>query len=393
MSSQTNLMGSYGEWVDSITADGPSELSFRHESRTDRESWRATARELVSECLSRPETGGVPETVIEDQYSYDGLRMEELSWRLPYGNPTKAVLLKPEDTSEKLPGILALHDHSGDKYFSRRKIVKTRDTAHSLMKDHRERLYGGDAWANEIAKRGYVVLVHDGFTFGNRRIRPEKVPEDVRDGVSGRVTEESDSIETEEPDSIEAYNRWAGDYESVIAKSLFCASTTWPGVMLAEDQRALDVLCDRNDVDETRIGCGGLSGGGLRTVYLGGMDPRIRCAVCAGMMTTWRDFMLNKAHHHTWMVYTPLLARSLEYPEIFTLRVPRAALVLNNRNDHLFTMEEMERADDIIRAVYDKAGVSDRYQCSYYPGSHKFDREMQTEAFEWFDRMLAAVNP
>lgn len=385
MSSQNNLIGSYGELADSITADGPSELSFRHESWTDRESWRATARERVSELLSRPTTGETPETVIEDRYSYDGLRIEELSWRLPYGNPTKAVLLKPEDTSEKLPGILALHDHSGDKYFGRRKIVKTEDSAHPLMKAHREWLYGEDAWANEIAKRGYVVLVHDGFTFGNRRIRIEEVPEDVREGVSGRITEESDSIE--------AYNRWAREYESVIAKSLFCAGTTWPGVMLAEDQRALDVLCDRSDVDETRIGCGGLSGGGLRTVYLGGMDPRIRCAVCVGMMTTWRDFMLNKAHHHTWMVYTPLLARSLEYPDIFTLRVPRAALVLNNRNDHLFTMSEMKRADRIIREVYDKAGVSDRYRCSYYPGSHSFDREMQAEAFEWFDRILSAVCP
>ena len=36
----------------------------------------------------------------------------------------------------------------------------------------------------------------------------------------------------------------------------------------------------RDDVDANRIGCGGLSGGGIRTVFMGGLDPRIKCAVC-----------------------------------------------------------------------------------------------------------------
>ena len=36
---------------------------------------------------------------------------------------------------------------------------------------------------------------------------------------------------------------------------------------------------------------GGLSGGGLRTVYLAGTDDRIACACCVGMMTTWLDYL------------------------------------------------------------------------------------------------------
>ncbi len=78
-----------------------------------------------------------------------------------------------------------------------------------------------------------------------------------------------------------------------------------------EDQRALDYLCSREDVDSERVGCAGLSGGGLRTVYLGGIDARIRCACCVGMMSTWRDYLLDKCHTHTWMIYIPLLPRDL----------------------------------------------------------------------------------
>jgi dienelactone hydrolase len=109
---------------------------------------------------------------------------------------------------------------------------------------------------------------------------------------------------------INRYDKLAGDLETILEKSLLCAGTTWPGVYVVEDQRALDVLCARPDVDATRIGCGGLSGGGMRTVYLAGLDDRIGCSVAVGFMTTWRDFLLDKCFTHTWMTYVPLLRRT-----------------------------------------------------------------------------------
>jgi hypothetical protein len=50
----------------------------------------------------------------------------------------------------------------------------------------------------------------------------------------------------------------------------------------------------------------------------------------------------------------------------------------------------MERADRILTAVYKKAGAADHYRASFYDGPHKFDLEMQKEAFAWFDRWLKA---
>jgi len=174
----------------------------------------------------------------------------------------------------------------------------------------------------------------------------------------------------------------------VMAKSLFSAGTTWPGVFFAEDRKALDILCAREDVDPGRIGCGGLSGGGMRTVFMGGLDPRIKCAVCVGFMTTWNDFLLNKSFTHTWMTYVPVLPKELDFPEILGLRVPLPTLVLNDIEDDLYTVPEMRMADRILGEVYRKAGAAERYKCSFYPGEHKFDTAMQEEAFGWFDRWL-----
>ena len=289
-------------------------------------------------------------------------------------------MLKPANAVGRLPAVLALHDHGGNKYFGTRKISRITKDPHPLMVAHQDRYYGGVAWANALAKRGYVVLIADAFAFGSRRIRVEGLAEVVRRGL----TEQN----PESPEEIQKYNAWAGEHEHILSKSLFSAGTSWPGVFVAEDQRALDYLCTRPDVDPERVGCGGLSGGGLRTVYLTGADPRIRCSAAAGMMTTWRDFLLNKCHTHTWMVYVPGLPVDLDYPEIISLGMPNPVMVLNNHEDQLFTVSEMERADAILKDVYRKAGAADRYQAKFYPGLHKFDRDMQADAFGWFDKWL-----
>jgi hypothetical protein len=48
----------------------------------------------------------------------------------------------------------------------------------------------------------------------------------------------------------------------------------------------------------------------------------------------------------------------------------------------------MERADAILRETFERAGGADRYRGNFYDGEHKFDREMQADAFDWFDRFL-----
>jgi dienelactone hydrolase len=379
---EANMIGAYGPWGAGLLGEGPARLSFR-QARFEAgaiDAWRGPARQRLQDCLRQPDTGGVPRAQVQHQLEYDGLHVEHLSWQLPYGPPTEAVFLKPAGARGRLPAVLGLHDHGGNKYFGWRKISQISDQVHPMMRTHHEKYYGGVSWANELAKRGFAVLVHDAFAFASRRVRVGDVPPVLRKKLK--------EVNPESADEIKAYNQFASEHEDEMAKSLFCAGTTWPGVFTAEDQRALDYLCARDDVDPARVGCAGLSGGGLRTCYLAGLDDRIRCACCVGMMTTWRDYLLNKCYTHTWMIYIPGLPTDLDYPEILGLRAPLPTMVLNDNEDQLFTLPEMRRADRILSEVYAKAGARDRYQCSFYPGPHKFDRPMQAEAFAWFERWL-----
>jgi len=377
---QLSVIGLYGPWAASLTKNKIPAFSFRNPEWSDVETWRPGARKRVMERMAIPDIGPSPKHRVVRELVYDGLLIQELEWQLPYGRTTRALLLKPADTKKPLPGVLAFHDHGGNKYFGYRKITRTQNAEHPVIVAVQKEYYSGLAWANELAKKGYVVLVPDAFAFASRRVMMQDVPKSLR--------QELNDEEPDDPVHISAYNKWASEHEAIMAKSLFSAGTTWPAVFFAEDRVALDILCSLDEVDVKRIGCAGLSGGGLRTAFMGGLDPRIQCAVCVGFMTTWKDFLLYKSVNHTWMIYIPLLPAELDFPEILGLRAPLPTLVLNDMDDDLYTPAEMRTADLILSEIYKKAGAHDRYRCSFYPGPHKFDAAMQTEALAWFDHWL-----
>ncbi len=379
-----SIIGVYGEWANGLM-ENPPKLSLRNNKWKDVDSWRGPALEKAQELISSPDLGKTPKVAIQKKYTYDGLDIEELSWQLPYGRETQAILLKPQGAKGPLPAILGLHDHGGNKYFGKRKITRTSDHSHPMMADHQKAYYEGNAWANEIAKKGYVVLVHDAFDFASRRV----MFEDMTEIPWGHcATKGMSDNNPEDIENIKAYNTWAGEHEHIMAKSLFCSGTTWPGVFLAEDKIALNILGERKDVDAENLGCAGLSGGGVRTVFLGGMDHRIKCAVCVGFMTTWTDLILAKSYTHTWMTFAPLMPNYFDFPEILALRAPLPTMNLCNDQDGLFTLSEMKKADKILQDVFKKAGAHENYKGNFYPGIHKFDAQMQNDAFNWFDKWL-----
>jgi dienelactone hydrolase len=402
-SSKSSLMGAYGSWIEERVSACGSAYSFLDDRWSDVSAWSGEAKKLFAAHI-RAQDIGLPAVEVTGRRIHDGLAVEELAWKLPYGPATRAWFLKPENAPGRLPAVLALHDHGANKYFGKQKIADAGTGTHPQVENYRNLYYGGRPWANELAKRGYGVLVHDVFPFESRKILPSDLPGfvvertmldplDVQEPTpetiaSGQACSAYDVSDAESMPEIDRYNAFAGQYESTIAKSLFCAGLTWPGVVLAEDRVALEYLSSRPDIDPDRIGCGGLSGGGLRTNYLAGSDSRICCSVTAGFMTTWADFAEHSAYTHTWMIYIPGLPPSMDFPDILAMRAPLPSLVQSTRDDPLYSPDEVRRAEALLAATYKKAGAGDRFKMSYHDGPHRFDVTMQDEAFAWFDRWL-----
>jgi dienelactone hydrolase len=312
---------------------------------------------------------------VDSVSSNGGVVTEEISYDLPYGPRTRGFFLYPESRESKLPGFLALHDHGGFFYFGKEKIVDSKIQSESLS-EFRRIHYGGRSWANELARHGFAVLVIDVSLWGSRRVSLKS--------VNPELTRFLEDEEIGPERYISEFNRyWDSTEASITISTMLNAGACWPGVHLYEDQRSLDYLLSRSEVDPERIGCGGLSMGGQRTLYLAGMDPRIKFAVCVGFMSTIREMLRNRIRGHGIGFYVPGLVRLLDLPDVISLHAPAPLLVQYNNQDGLFTLEGQQKADRKIAGVYAKMGKSENYLGRFYDGKHKFDLGMQEEAFRW----------
>ena len=148
-------LGIFSDLVDEAHRQGPLYPLAVPGTATQRK-----VRDILGFCHG-PET---PLDVrVEQTWERDGLSGERITWTVGYGPRTEAYLLKPAGTTTPLPGIVALHDHGGFKFFGKEKIADGPADTPQVLVDYRNGGYGGRAFANALAKEGFVVLIttHD----------------------------------------------------------------------------------------------------------------------------------------------------------------------------------------------------------------------------------------
>ncbi|MCL2096245.1 MAG: S9 family peptidase [Oscillospiraceae bacterium] len=376
------ITGKYFDMVKEHIGQMNYPASFLSDKYSDVKQWQEEARAEVRKLLNYNPPETPLDTAIHDEYIKDGLVYQHISYAQPYGPRTEGILMRPENIQGKLPGFIALHDHGAYKYYGKEKITLPKNSP-ECMREYRDMYYGGRAWASELAARGYIVFVPDLFLWGSRKIRPEDIPPQyLQQWQSGLDCPEGSE------EYIDAYNKYASYAESDIAKTFIKAGMSWAGIVIYEDMRAMDFLLTQPYVDSENIGCAGLSGGGLRTVLLSAMDERIKCSCCVGFMSTSAELALYKVYTHTWMLYIPGLTNLMDFADLYSMHGVKPAMVLYDTDDPLYTAKGQEEADGRLKRIYEKMGSPELYSGHFFPGPHKFDREMQDTAFRFFDKWL-----
>ena len=172
-------------------------------------------------------------------------------------------------------------------------------------------------------------------------------------------------------------------------RELNWAGTTWAGVNYGDDSRCVDYLLSRPEVDGARIGCTGLSGGGWRTNILAALEPRIKAVVSVGRMTTGDT---QQAYNLQGAVGTFCLLSGvcdrLDIPDLIAMASPKAYMVVSGTQDLLFPPLGQQDAANQIAEAYRWADCADRFRSYMPPKPHCYDREIQEQALQLFDRHL-----
>jgi dienelactone hydrolase len=322
---------------------------------------------------------------VERRWEDEGLTGEEVSWSTGYGPRTHAYVLMPVDSRRPLPAMVALHDHAGFKFYGKEKIADGPDGQSPGLVDFRKEYYEERAYANALAREGFLVLVHDTFLWGSRGFPLETMLEVVGEDTEARL--QTPRPATDAPDEIIRYNMATGFHEHWVAKYCNILGTSLAGVVSHEDRIATNYLLSRPEVDANRVGCIGLSGGGNRAAMLNATHDAIRATVIVGLMSTYEG-LLDHNMAHTWMLFPFGWSRYGDWPDLAACRAPSPLLSQYNLQDQLFSEEGMWDAHTRLITLFTSTGHPENYTGQFYPGLHKFDLEMQAAAFDWLKKKL-----
>jgi cephalosporin-C deacetylase-like acetyl esterase len=160
--------------------------------------------------------------------------------------------------------------------------------------------------------------------------------------------------------------------------------------MVAESRRALDVLAERDEIDASRLGLLGASGGGWSGIFTAALDDRVQAAAIVCIVNTHRG-QIRAARGTGWdgavclCNQLPGLAAIGSIAEIMALTAPRALLQVNAVDDPPFPIEGARRVAEELRELhpaFDYAEVS---------GGHGLRPEARAVAVEWLCRRLGAT--
>jgi len=309
-----------------------------------REETRATLRKLLGDLPPRPRTPGVK---VLKQEEREGYRLDKLLIDNGAGAQIPAWLLVPKGPGP-FPGILYCHWHAGQYALGKEELWLEAPDKNGTR-------------GETLVRRGYVVLAIDAYGFGERS------------GLG--------------PDGPK---QKGGQEELSLSKAFLWMGRSLWGMMVRDDQIALDVLSGRPEVDPKRLGATGISMGSTRTWWLAALDDRVAASVGVCCLTRYEDLLrAGELKAHGIYYFVPGLLKHFDTEAVTSLIAPRPFLTLSGADDSGSPAPGVKKINDFCAEVYRLYGKPASFKGMLYPGvGHVYTPEMWKEMLEWFDRHL-----
>lgn len=160
------------------------------------------------------------------------------------------------------------------------------------------------------------------------------------------------------------------------------------GVEVWNGLRGLDYLETRPEVDRTRIGVTGRSGGGAMSWYIAAVDDRIKAAAPVAGITDMTSHVADKLiNGHCDCMYFVNTYR-WDFCTVAALIAPRPLLLGNSDADKIFPVLGYRAVFAGYRKIWDLHGAADRIGMLETKGPHTDTKELREGVFAFMNRWL-----
>lgn len=336
-------------------------LAWGKAEEKDFAKWKAQARHVLAECMQNLQPAPKAYVMeVTDREQRDGYEAYKIRFNLSEWSRVPAYLLVPEGEGP-FPAIVLLHDHGAHFSIGKEKMVRPFYVAPEVMEDADQwarQCYDGQYVGDYLARHGYVVLAVDALFWGERG---------RKEGTSY-------------------------DAQQALASNFLQMGASWGAFINVDDMRSAEFLASQPFVDKKRVGSLGFSMGAYRSWMLAALTDVVRASASVCWMNTTEHLMTLTNNQNkggsAYAMLIPALRRYLDYPHVASIACPKPTLFFNGTRDKLFPIEGVRDAYREMEAVWKSQGASDRLVTKLWDEKHFFNKEMQKETLEFFDRWL-----
>ena len=304
-------------------------------------------KEKLLQCLGGewPEGDVLNVEVVAAVQQKEGYRIETLRFEAEPGDWVPALLLVPDGASGAAPrpAVAVWHQHGGQYHLGKSEPA-------GLVGDPMHHT------GAELAKLGYVVLCIDALAFEERQ------------DPAGKLK--------------------GGSYERFVFLDyvLKGKSLAWKNIL--DMRRAVDLLCQRPEVDADRIGCYGHSMGSTHVWLVGPFEPRLKCLVGNCCLPTYKA--IHDEHLlHCFPNFVPGWWQHGDTPEIAAMIAPRALHLNLGDTDGGSPIAQARAGVEQIAKAYADAGAAENFSAFIESDTgHVLSEAMWDHVKSWFAEHL-----
>lgn len=250
-------------------------------------------------------------------------------------------LLKPKESRfKKNPVIIAPHGHGSGGKAAVAGVWNRPDIREAALRQNY-------TYGTAMADQGFYVFCPDARGFGERR-------------EAGRQGEEPE--------------QYMGCSCREISHMALGLGLTVTGLWVWDLMRLLDYIETRPDCDRDRIGCMGLSGGGMQTLWLSALDDRVSFAAVSGYFYGYKDSLLEMNTNCS-CNYVPRLWEAVDMGDVGALIAPRPFVIESGTEDHLNGRRAMVNVLEQVETVRKAYGL--------FHSEHAFVHDMFEGKHQW----------
>ncbi|WP_292034304.1 MULTISPECIES: alpha/beta hydrolase family protein [unclassified Brevundimonas] len=198
--------------------------------------------------------------------------------------------------------------------------------------------------AAQLARRGVVVMFYDVLGHGER-------------------------LQTFDPDRGVARAGGATGEHTLAFQQTLPIGDNPARYFVWDAMRGLDYLSSRPDVDATRLGTLGCSGGGMVSAYLAALDPRVKAAAAGCYISDFEHMIPTYGPQEAEQSLPDFIARGYNVTDWVLAAAPRPFAIVSTHDDS-FPLGGAEAAYEDARRFYRLFGAEDQVQWIVGPGGH-----------------------